>query len=385
MRSGGTRSGGEAGSAGRRTLRLAFVGDVCLAREARAVARARGADHLLAAISPVLARADLTVANLECVLLAERNVPRFAAVAMATDDAFAEALARVPFHVLGLANNHILDAGAEGLGDTIEALRRCGLAWFGAGANRTEAESLRVVQRRGWRVGFLGGCDVTRVHAGSCRPGVASADPSRLLRRVRAARAAVELVVVVLHADLEFADFAQPRRVALSRALVDAGADLVVSHHPHVVQGVERRGEGLIAYSLGNCVFPVRGNEYLESRPHTREGIVLEVEATPSRISAWRAHPFRIDDEHRPVPLEAEPARAPLDRIASISKPLGDPTSLRRAWRDRCRVEAKQRLGNVYWSLRRGRVADALSEIVHVVRSAEERRWIVGLLSGGAR
>lgn len=118
-----------------------------------------------------------------------------------------------------------------------------------------------------------------RHFAAAGSPGIAPLHPGFLLRQTREAAKQAKLIIVSLHADLEFTPYLSPRRIRLSRQLIEAGAHMVIQHHPHVFQGIETHKNGLIAYSLGNFVFSVNGNPYQENRPGTKESFVLQVKA----------------------------------------------------------------------------------------------------------
>jgi poly-gamma-glutamate synthesis protein (capsule biosynthesis protein) len=160
--------------------------------------------------------------------------------------------------------------------------------------------------------------------------------PDAVLRDVEAARAsaAVDVLVVSIHADLEFVDWPAPHRLALSRRIIEAGADLVLSHHPHVPQGLERHGRGLIAYSLGNFVFPVLGNGYMQQGSvYTGRSFILLVELGRQGYVSHEIVPCRISELFRPEPMSAGAEReAFLAHIQTISAGLADEAALARHW-----------------------------------------------------
>jgi poly-gamma-glutamate synthesis protein (capsule biosynthesis protein) len=213
-------------------------------------------------------------------------------------------------------------------------------------------------------------------------------DPVRLGERVREARQRADLVVVALHADLEFSRYPAPWRVRLSRWLVDQGAGVIVQHHPHVCQGVEGHRDGLIAYSLGNFVLQVRGNSYLEKQPGTTDSILwtVDVDFTRPRPSlAWDWQPMDIDADHRPQPCAPERAAIRRQDLALRSRELADAALVRKQWAKRCGAEARASLAHMYYSARRGRWDRVREMIVRLARNVEERRWIRGLLTHGYR
>lgn len=156
--------------------------------------------------------------------------------------------------LLSLANNHVEDAGQSGLEDTLSTLKKAArgrfLHWAGArldGGPPTEPVYF-TPKGKDLRVAFI-----AATYRGGRR--VATVGGSGLLDAVREADRKADVVIVSMHFGLEYVHVPKRPKQRLFRSLVDAGADVVVGHHPHVIQGVERRGDGIIFYSLGNLSF----------------------------------------------------------------------------------------------------------------------------------
>ncbi|PRQ09687.1 CapA family protein [Enhygromyxa salina] len=253
-------------------LELTFVGDVVLGR----YLEARGeeffapmhapADDPFAMVAPLLA-ADVVVGNLESPVMFEAppqspstNKWRFGSSA-----AYIDQLVRGGFTVMSLANNHYFDLGVEGQLEGPQVLATAGLVAIGR--SRTEDPLVRVETHevRGWRIGFVAFATL-RNHVGE-RGGpqlpFASLGQVReqLLPIIETARAEHDLLIVVVHWGTEYANDVSNSNKLAARALLEGGADLVIGHHPHVLQAIERHRssedrDGLIAYSLGNFLFP---------------------------------------------------------------------------------------------------------------------------------
>jgi poly-gamma-glutamate synthesis protein (capsule biosynthesis protein) len=254
------------------TLRFLAVGDVLLSRGvARAIAEAGDPEVIYRGMDPVLSRVDFTLANLECPLAAT-TVNRVRGNVFNAPQAWVTHLAARRFLALGLANNHILDQGEQGLYDTLEVLRAAGLSPFGVGRNQLEAWRAAVIDRRGVRVAFVG-ASYAALNDGSDTwlPFVARiGDTGRLRAAIAEARERADFVVAAMHAGIEYVPVSFGPQHLFARAAIDAGADLVIGSHPHVVQPVERHRDRYIFYSLGNFIFD-------QSDRHTDEGAALEV------------------------------------------------------------------------------------------------------------
>jgi poly-gamma-glutamate capsule biosynthesis protein CapA/YwtB (metallophosphatase superfamily) len=154
--------------------------------------------------------------------------------------------------IVAAANNHIADYGLEGILETMHALGSAGIAYVGIGSTLAEARKPVVIQRKGWRVGFLGYHGGQRFAATPTQAGLAPRVERYSVEDVRRLVGLVDYVVVNLHCGVEYAEHPEPWQVELAHRIVDAGADLIVGRHPHVLQGVESYRGATIAYSLGN-------------------------------------------------------------------------------------------------------------------------------------
>ena len=158
-----------------------------------------------------------------------------------------------------LANNHILDFGAEGLLDSCSVLDGAGIRYVGGGPDLERARQLEIVEIKGKKIGFLGTSRVymdVSLAAGPEHPGVFSTyDPAQALEAIRAADSQCDYLVVYVHWGIERNTEPEEYQRTMGRQYIDAGADLVVGSHPHVLQEIETYQGKTIAYSLGNFVF----------------------------------------------------------------------------------------------------------------------------------
>ncbi len=262
-----------------------------------------------------LSSADLRFANLESPLSdqgGELSSPTNPLVFNGPPHA-AKTLAAAGFDIVSTANNHAFDYGESGVSGTFQNLRTVGVASAGAGPFLAIAEEPRILERGGRKVAFLAATDVWNQGASlPARRYVADADPERLLAAVTELKSPdLDGIVVSVHAGEEYQDAPVARVRRLFRSLIDAGADVVVGHHPHVPQGVEWHAGKPIFYSLGNFVMrmhdqhPQTGTSFLGRVVFGNKGLTVEI------------CPFRIVG-HEPRPLADERAREPL--LASFAR-----------------------------------------------------------------
>ena len=369
------------------SVRLGFTGDVCLGGQVRDLIALHGPQFPFTGAAPSLCAVDLLIGNLECCLIRDTTgspARRF----MAVPAAYADGLREAGFHAMSLANNHMMDCGVDGLDTTLKRLGALGIGAFGAGPDLLEAEKPLVLERDGRHFALLAASGFADSNAGPRRSGTAPLDRTRLRERVRSARKLADLVIVALHADLEFSRYPSPWRVRLSRWLIDQGAAIVVQHHPHVCQGIEQYGEGLIAYSLGNFLLQVRGNSYLETHAGTTDSMLwmVDVDFAQSRPRlTWDWQPMDIDESHRPQPCLPERAAVRRRDLALHSEGLGNSALVRAQWARRCGAEARASVAHLYYSARRRQWDRFWTTIRRLVSNPEERRWIRGLLTYGYR
>jgi poly-gamma-glutamate synthesis protein (capsule biosynthesis protein) len=211
-------------------------------------------------------------------------------------------LADAGVDVVSLANNHALDYGVSALFETIEHARAAGLAIVGAGRNAAEAYAPALVETDGGTVAVVSLSQVLSPGwaATADRPGLASGhDRAASIAAVTEAAELADTVVVSIHWGRELDRCASAGQRDLARALVAAGADVILGHHPHVLQGIDRIDGAVVAYSLGNFV-------WYHSKIPSAETALLEVEVEAGRADTHRVVPAVIDAEGRPVPVGGE-------------------------------------------------------------------------------
>ncbi len=241
-----------------RPLVLAAAGDVNLGDRTALAMSAHGAGYPWTGVSPLLRTADLAVANLECAV-STRGVPVAAKEYTFRGQPRAlPAVARAGIDVLSLANNHSMDYGGEALLDTIRHARRAGIETVGGGADLGAARRPARFERGGLRIAVLAYSDVRPLgfDAGEGRPGAAPAFAELVDPDIRRARRTADVVVVYFHWGTELATTPDSRQSSLAGLALRAGATVVLGAHPHVLQPVQRGGRKLVAWSLGNFVFP---------------------------------------------------------------------------------------------------------------------------------
>jgi poly-gamma-glutamate synthesis protein (capsule biosynthesis protein) len=275
------------------------------------------------------------------------------------------------FNVLNVANNHILQHGVEAFHDTVRVLRERGIAVVGEGRAEGRESVPALVSVNSLRVAFLGyAFEPDKYFAAP--PLYAFGPDCDIPAEIARARQRADIVICSMHWGDEFIRRPPAENVAKARRLVDAGAHLILGHHPHVYQGVERYRHGLIAYSLGNFVFDMLWHKWL------RHGLVLTVRL--SRRGVEEVHPrfVSIGPDYQPVPApNSHELLADLDRI---SRDVCDPDGEQRYAADYRRLVRSNRVRCYLHVLRHRSRYDSvmLRQILKRPFAARVSRWRKG-------
>ncbi|GAB1484526.1 hypothetical protein MASR2M78_33440 [Treponema sp.] len=225
-----------------RPLRLVAVGDILLARGVGRNASKNGWADPFRASQSLISSADIAFANLECPAsyLGEPYPGKDSEVTFRAEPGSLLGIKYAGFDVLSLANNHMNDFGQEALVETLDALDTLGIARSGAGRNRAEAHKAAILSHEGKKLAFLAYAEHmwSVIEAGD-RAGVAIVEEKAMAADIAAARENADIVLVSIHWGEEHEGLPRERDRALARRLIDAGANGIIGHHPHVLQGAE--------------------------------------------------------------------------------------------------------------------------------------------------
>jgi poly-gamma-glutamate capsule biosynthesis protein CapA/YwtB (metallophosphatase superfamily) len=252
--------------------RLIFAGDVMFSRDVRReILGAGDASMPFRKIAPLMDAADITFVNLESPFSNEGPYKDGGLVFHAAPEMI-EGLKLAGVNIASTANNHARDCGPHGVEYTLKWLRLHGIKPVGSAETEKAAHEGVVLAHNGVRFGFLGYTfDQKNGNWKDIDPRIALADPQVMARDVAAISKRCDVVIVSMHNGVEYQPKPSAAQITFAHAAIDAGAKLVIGHHPHVVQPSERYHKGLIFYSLGNFVF----DQY--QRDATQHGEVVQI------------------------------------------------------------------------------------------------------------
>jgi len=295
-------------------------------------------------VEPEIASADLAIGNLETTLAgADRGFSGYPT--FNTPDEFAQAAAGAGFDVLTTANNHVLDRGPAGVERTLDVLDELGVRHTGSARTADEAGQILVKDVRGVRVAVLAYTyGMNGFTAPADKPWMVNViDEKAMADAVRSARPLADVVIVSIHNGVEYRRQPSERQRALEEAMIEAGADVVLGSHPHVIQPMETlevTGEdgaqriGFIIHSLGNFVSNQR-ERYRNTGLVLRLGFEKDLEEGVTTLSWVEYVPVWVDDtddsgrEHRVLPI-----RAALDDPDYPGVTSDDRAKMQQAWDD---------------------------------------------------
>ncbi len=226
-------------------------------------------------IEEFLKAADYVVANVECPLT-EEGFHRESKLLHACSPEAGAFLKEKNIRIWNLANNHMMDCGAGGIKDTLQAATDNGCQTIGAGKNLEEA-SEPIIIGADVKVGILSlAKQWSYIQADVDRAGALTWNKVELIRRrIMDLRKTVDWIVLIVHGGDEYSDLSMPYIRRQYQRLLSLGADIIVGHHPHVVQQYEKLDNKLIVYSLGNFVFDTKMQREFK---HTERGILLGID-----------------------------------------------------------------------------------------------------------
>ena len=292
---------------------LVAVGDISFSRGVeRMVKKQKDLNYPFLKIRDYLKSADLVFGNLETPITEGPEIPDFEMV-FRSNPGTEQTLKQAGFSVLSLANNHTPNFGEQGLKDTFNYLAEVGIKFVGAGNNEQEANQPVYIETKGIKFAFLAYNDTDIVpasyEAANSHAGTAFMRTEKMAEAVKEAKQKTDFVIISMHAGIEYTDKPNDSQVNFAHAAIDAGADLVIGHHPHVVQTMEKYKGKYIFYSLGNFVFDQPQSQ------ETKEGLAIKVYFAKDGINKISLLPVVMENLVQPRMTNQSEAEKILQRL----------------------------------------------------------------------
>lgn len=305
-------------------FRLAAAGDLGLVGTARERCRGEGYGPAFGLLAERFRGADLAFANLEFPVGRRELVRAGRTPEFYHDPELIPALREAGVRVVSLATNHMMDCGPEGLAMTREACARAGVAAIGAGADLAEARQPARFELGGQRVCLLAYAQSSGDAARADAPGVAPLEAELIEEDVRRWRPEADLLLVSAHWGSMYIDYPPPRVLDLAKRIAGAGADLILGHHPHVLQGAAYLGSTLVLYSLGDAVFNARAGDFQASVGSESRRLSGVFQVSMAERPGVEYFPHRLDEDGLPQACPPEEAAALSARWSALCAGLNE-------------------------------------------------------------
>lgn len=297
------------------------VGDIMPSEKASPFIKKYGHAYPYKKTRAILDSGDIVIGNLETPLTDSDSAIEGKQYVFKSHPKTAGALKKAGFTHLSLANNHMMDYGPEGLHSTIKNLSSAGLAPIGAGEDIREARRPGLTTVKGKKVAILAYSNTfpKSYYADKDKAGTAPGYAAFVKADVLRARAASDIVITTFHWGAELMDSPKDYQKKLARLAIDSGADIVLGHHPHILQGVEFYKEGVIFYSLGNFSFAAYSK-------NAKESIIAKITIDDNGIATVDAIPINVDNfkvHFQPEILDGAQAEKVISKLSQLSKHLG--------------------------------------------------------------
>ncbi len=303
----------------REEITLMAVGDIMLSRHVNTKIFDSGNMSLpFLNTADVLKQADITFGNLESPFFDQGPIVREGMVFKAEPETI-NGLLDSGFDILSLANNHFGNQGRAGMDYTYDYLTKNNIQYVGAGKNFTEAHSLKVIEEKGIKFGFLAYNDISPVsyQADANTSGTAWMNIDEMQKDVKKGKENCDVLIMSMHSGAEYTPNPNTNQINFARSAVDSGVDIVIGHHPHVVQAYEQYNNGIIIYSLGNFVFDQMWST------ETSQGMILKIVFSGNKPSIFEFIPVHIYNFNQPKIISDTPeADDILERVYKASKNL---------------------------------------------------------------
>lgn len=310
----GTQSGSPQDAAsGRESATIVFAGDVLIAAAMENYYDTEGVTRLVSEeLLAEMQNADICMVNNEFQFSTRGTPMEDKQYTFQTDPKYVQILLDMGVDIVSLANNHTIDFGLEALQDTFATLDDAGILYAGAGETRERAKELQIIEVNGMKFGFLAATRVIPVAEWNVdirQPGLfATYDDTRLVECIELAQEECDFLAVYVHWGLEREAYPQEYQRVIARHCFEAGADLVIGAHPHVLQGIEFMEGKPVFYSLGNYVF----SQTISRTALVKAEVWPDGEVSYSLIPAYAA-------EGKTQMFEGEDAQALFDYMNEIS------------------------------------------------------------------
>lgn len=309
-----------------KSVRLIAVGDIFLGEHpvtlghgVTTITRKNGCDFLFQAVREYLQDGDIVCGNLEGIISPKlENETGINSEIFWGEPGCAESLKKAGFNCLFLANNHTAQHGKNALERTCALLTSHNIQWTGYNSTDPRTAVPTIFKINDLKVGLLAYCDTQQYNLDT--PLLPIINYENIKSEIEKLKKQCDLVIISLHWGDEFIDYPSPNQVELAHTIINAGANMIVGHHSHRMQGIENYNNGIIVYSLGSFIKDLWPRKL-------RESVILKCELSHSGIKNVQLVPILIHPKkHYPEIYSDEAGQKFIFKIQQLSENLTDQT-----------------------------------------------------------
>ena len=273
---------------------MRFGGDVMMTSYFKMYIDSQGVDYMWEDVKDLIKSADYSLFNLETSVSLRGSDTKPEGFGFRSEPSTLHGLKNAGIDMVSLANNHVIDYGREALSDTMSSLKEYGIEYIGAGKDKSEASKINYQTINGIKVAFIGTTEILGYKhwiAEDEKSGVFYLDKNNLdeiNKIIKEAQENSDYVVVVAHWDREYYDFPETETTEMAHTFIDNGANIIIGHHPHVLQGIEYYKDGIIYYSTGNFNFLIKNENASQSA-------LFEIGFDKEKIVSSKVYPTKIN------------------------------------------------------------------------------------------
>jgi hypothetical protein len=299
------------------TVNLVAVGDLMLSNNRGTGRKIKefGPEYPFLHVRQYLQDADIVIGNLEGPISTRgRNFAKQdPQMTFRASPETVKGLVSSNFTIVSLANNHTNDYGDEALIDTMDALNENGIKYIGAGRDSDEAHEGIVLEVNGVRIAFLAYCVFMNFKTNPATKkgcGISQFIRKEALVDIKKAGKKADITVVSMHWGLDFTEYPVPIQMGYAREMLDAGAHLILGHHSHLLQGLEKKGNKMIFYSLGDFVFDEPG----------QDTAIYKFSISKDGIKGYEFIPAKLNNEFQPELQDGDEAKRIIMKMEHLTK-----------------------------------------------------------------
>lgn len=315
---------------------ILICGDICPTDDTKHLFENSNVEGLFNDVLPVLNKADLLLANLEFPLIDTFTKIKKTGPVLTGKSTYINIFKNAGFNVLGLANNHIKDAGEEGVNNTLKICEKYKINTVGAGKNLEEAKKTLIVEKNGYKIGILAFAEHEFNLASETEAGANNFDVYNDFDTIKSLKEEVDYVIVLFHGGIEYYEYPSPLLQKKCRKMIESGADLITCQHSHCIGTTENYLKGTIVYGQGNTVFGYRKNN-----PNWNEGLLIKISLNSNKES------LQSNIEYIPVEAKKEGidimkpdvAEKCLNSFYKRSRSISDKAFVLNSWNSFCNAK----------------------------------------------